>query len=147
MNDNKVDLDNLDNINIYAIREELHSKIKNNELNINESIKTMRNILEEKIESICVKSSKLDKDKEKSLQEFSQFKQMITDQLYLQDNKINNLQKSTSSEISKCEKLIKDNFLIPGLIGEYCQYKNLSDYIKVKASNIIILINKQYLTN
>ena len=57
------------------------------------------------------------------------FKNKVNDMLLTHEIRINNNIKDIANFSSKYDKIISENFLVPGFVGPSCQYKTLSEYI------------------
>jgi len=62
--------------------------------------------------------------------------------IFTQNLRITKLENELTSTIKKYDKIISENLFVPGVIGDYCQFKNLKEYIEV-----IIIITYDVLPN
>ena len=60
------------------------------------------------------------------------FQQETAEKLITQGVKINGVQKDIKDAINKYDKIYLDNLFIPGLIGEFCRFKNNREFVEVK---------------
>jgi len=133
------------------LREELLNEIRDSESRANMSKRVMENEITEKFEAILQNNneSKLRLDSIQDFQakfqvkvmgnydDFESFKTNTSEDLFKNTLYVKDLQKDLSNIINKFDKMFIENLIIPGKIGDYCQYKNMRDYISVK----IIIIN------
>ena len=101
------------NLQIYENISDLEVKV-NNLLQKNESI----------IETITNQKIFLDK-----LKDIEAFKIKADDIILSQDLKLKNNTSEITYLKNRYETIIKENLLVPGYIGNSCQYKNLSEYL------------------
>ncbi len=71
------------------------------------------------------------KEKIEKINDFQKFQQRTTDHLLNQEIKLSNLQKDVSNACTKYDKHYLDNMIVPGLIGDYCKFRNLKEYFEV----------------
>jgi len=133
------------------LREELLNEIRDSESRANMSKRVMENEITEKFEAILQNNneSKLRLDSIQDFQakfqvkvmgnydDFESFKTNTSEDLFKNTLYVKDLQKDLANIINKFDKMFIENLIIPGKIGDYCQYKNMRDYISVK----IIIIN------
>jgi len=145
MNTNTVNNDNTKNITeITKLREDVYEAIKENQKNITSSHNSLKDYLENKInnfddifEKLYMKiaeiqntniTSKLKIEKIDSLQKF---KENTSEQLTNLNNNYIKLQEDYNKSCNKYDKIYIDNLDVPGIVGDYCKYKNLREYIEV----------------
>lgn len=63
----------------------------------------------------------------------------FSENLMTYDIRLSNLSKELSSSIFKYDKIILDNLIIPGQVGEYCKFKNMKEFILFLSDQISIL--------
>jgi hypothetical protein len=103
------------------------------------------NILEEKLYYLEkkdaineIKINKLQTDTQFLINKISKIDELksqerkISDQFFSLDIKVSSLQKELLSSIYKYDKIFVENLLIPGLIGDYCKFKNMKDFTEVE---------------
>jgi hypothetical protein len=74
-------------------------------------------------------ASNLDKIKLEKVSDLIIFQKKTSDQLISHDMKLNNMQKDLTNACYKYDKIYLDNLVLPGIIGEFCRFKNLKEYI------------------
>ena len=63
----------------------------------------------------------------------------FSESLMTYDIRLSNLSKELSNANFKYDKIILDNLIIPGQVGEYCKFKNMKDFILFLSDQIAIL--------
>jgi len=66
-----------------------------------------------------------------NMEEFAKFKTNTAEDLFMQNILVAKMDKDLSNITNRFDKMFIENLLIPGKIGDFCQYKNLKDYIEV----------------
>lgn len=130
---------------ILALKEELLREIKESESRATSLNKNLEGDLADKINQILSSYEEF-KVRMADLQNFNatvqvkvldnmgeiqQFKVNTSEDLFSHNIQINNLEKNIKTLVDKFDRMTIENLLIPGKIGEYCQYKNLREYIEV----------------
>ena len=95
---------------------------------------------------ILLEKYSTEKLRDSRISELEAFKNKVNDMLLTHEIRINNNIKDIANFSSKYEKIISENFLVPGFVGPSCQYKTLSEYIifninevsKIKAEKDIV---------
>ena len=64
------------------------------------------------------------------LKGYNAFVARTTDQITTHEIRISTLKMDLNKAIEKYDKIYLDNFVIPGVIGNYCKYKNCKDFIE-----------------
>ncbi len=127
------------------IRDECHNIFKdmsskiNNQISDNHTLVTSRILaLEEKNEKVTIKLDELndivntDKAYVDRIQDLLNFQKKANDQMNSHELRISNVTKSLKDTCYKYDKIYLDNLCIPGIIGEFCRFKSIRDYIEVK---------------
>ena len=144
---------------IKILKEELLREIHESE-NRTKSIKTdLERDLNSKIDSILVINEET-KQRISDLQnfnatvqvkvidnmdDFAKFKINASEDLFSHTLVMEKLENGLSGIVNRFDKMYMENLLIPGKIGDFCQYKNIKDYLEVKLyllTNLIIIIAK-----
>ena len=73
--------------------------------------------------------------------ELNSFKKKAESQLITHEIKLNTIITDLNEAKFKYDKIYIDNLTLPGYIGQYAKYKNLSEYIYNNIQNISLLIN------
>ncbi len=60
-----------------------------------------------------------------------------SEDIFLQKICLNSFEKQLRDAINKYDKIVLENLIVPGTIGEYCQFKNLKEYIEVFKLNLL----------
>ena len=95
---------------------------------------------------ILLEKYSTEKLRDSRISELEAFKNKVNDMLLTHEIRINNNIKDIANFSSKYDKIISENFLVPGFVGPSCQYKTLSEYIifninevsKIKAEKDIV---------
>jgi len=132
---------------LIKFKEELLTRLKENETRINEIQKTNKNeidkkmnLYEKKIEETNMRLNDMhnititQKEKIEKVNELMKYKQNSSDQLFTLELKTGNLEKELSNACNKYDRHYLDNMVLPGTIGDYCKYKNLKEYLEVYLS-------------
>lgn len=151
-----------------AMTDNLLSSIKQEDFSTIQSIKNYLQTIENKIflhiDNYTLSSEKRMSKIEKTLSEFTidlsdiqiklnenkikcmrideiiQANQKLKDQILSHDNKINKHTKDVSDSLNKFNQLLFDNLTIPGLVGSYCKFKTIKEYINYNNQQINTLI-------
>jgi hypothetical protein len=59
------------------------------------------------------------------------FQQETSEKIITQGVKINGVQKDIKDAVNKYDKIYLENLFIPGLIGEFCRFKNNREFVEV----------------
>jgi len=116
---------------------EIKTLVYNNYKNVEETL----NSLVGKDDIKEIKIATLQDDSQSLINKISKFEELksnerkIQDQLLSIDLRVNSIQKELSSSIYKYDKIYLENLLIPGLVGDYCKFKNMKDFMEVKKIN------------
>ena len=78
---------------------------------------------------ILLEKYSTEKLRDSRISELEAFKNKVNDMLLTHEIRINNNIKDIANFSSKYDKIISENFLVPGFVGPSCQYKTLSEYI------------------
>jgi len=111
----------------------IFNKFRNLQDDTNQSIDSLQQVQEE--QKIRVNDLKSSVNSDKVI--IGKFGDCITDQklmsedIFLHSCKIMAMQKDLISSCTKYDRIFFDNLILPGIIGEGCNYKNLRDYIEV----------------
>ncbi len=114
-------LENKLNAKIEFISSEQNHKIEE----IENKIKTSNLKFDHYIESQEEHKIKIEK-----IDDLLKFQKKAKESITAFDIKINNLTKDLENIKFKYDKLFMDNLTIPGIIGDYCKYKSIRDYIE-----------------
>ena len=115
--------------------------------NKNEIDKKM-NLYEKKIEETNMRLNDMhnititQKEKIEKITDFQKFQDRTTDHLLMQELRLNNLQKDLNTSCAKYDRHYLDNLIVPGLVGDYCKFKNLKEFVDV----IFLIIPNNNLT-
>ena len=60
------------------------------------------------------------------------FQRETSDKLITHGVKLNGVQKDIKEACSKYDKIYLENLFIPGIIGEFCKFKNNREFVEVK---------------
>ncbi len=134
---------------ILALKEELLNEIREAENRTKSSNKDLENEVNNQLNQF-VDGFNENKQKIVDLQNFNAtvkvkvldhvnelltFKTNTSEDLFTQSIQINNMQKDFSSTTEKLDKMYLENLILPGKIGEHCQYQNLREYLEVNNLN------------
>ena len=133
---------------LLKFKEEILSKLKENENKMSDFQRQTKNELDKKIKGFEKKNDEFglrvsdiqnitisQKEKIDKIADLQKFQQNTDEYLFTQDLRINNLQKDLSNACSIYDKHYLDNLILPGTIGDYCKYKNLKEYLEVNKFN------------
>lgn len=114
-------------------------EMKNHQLFLHQSSDFRERI--DRLEKLCddyqVRINSISEDTQYSKNKADQVADLITnfrktnDQVMSLDIRVNSLQKEFSNACYKYDKIYLDNLNLPGIIGEFCRYKNLKEYLDV----------------
>ena len=126
------------------IKDECHSVFKEISANLSKSISDnyseLRNdflVLEEKHDKVSIQLNELnhtvntDKAYVDRIQDLLSFQRRANDQMNSYELRIGNITKGLKDACYKYDKIYLDNLCIPGVIGEFCRFKTVKDYLEV----------------
>ena len=100
-----------------------------------ESFQSKINDFQSVINNITEKSTKLEIQSEKILNSMPQIKN-ISENVLTSEIKLNNLEKEIEKFTFKYDKIISENLKVQGIIGDYCKYKTIKDFINSTISDV-----------
>ena len=112
---------------IFTFDSYLHHQIESFQSKINDFQSVINNITE--------KSTKLEIQSEKILNSMPQIKN-ISENVLTSEIKVNNLEKEIEKFTFKYDKIISENLKVQGIIGDYCKYKTIKDFINSTISDV-----------
>jgi hypothetical protein len=131
------------------IKEECLNVFKDISANLSKSISDnyseLRNDLqglEDKHDKVSIQLDELnhtvntDKAYVDRIQDLLSFQRKTNDQMNSYELRINNVTKSLKDACYKYDKIYLDNLCIPGVIGEFCRFKTVKDYLEVLIYNL-----------
>ena len=130
---------------IFGSIHQIEKKLNSDQEKSKETINYNLNYIESKLTDFSIKltdinnTSNLDKEKLEKINELIINQKKQNDQLISHEIKINNAQKDLVSSCYKYDRIYLDNLIIPGLIGEYCKFKNLKEYIENNLNQVSAL--------
>ena len=124
--ENKMYLDTID------LKKEMFSKVNMFEKTLNEQGIHIASLNEKHIQS------QVQYDK---LVELDKSYRKLNEESMTQSLRIKNLDKSVQDNFYKYDRLYLDNLCIPGLIGDYCKFKNFKDFIESNQNQLQSLLN------
>ena len=71
-------------------------------------------------------------EREQRVQTLEHFKEEIEEKTITNKMSFKSLENAYNQSIIKYDGLIKDNLMIPGVLGDYSKFKNLGEFIEVK---------------
>ena len=126
------------------IRDEINLAIKDINDKSKDHVNSIKNDLSYRLDDICNKhdkiSIKLDElnnmvNKDKAyvdrINDLLTFQRKTQDNLNSHEIKLNGIQKNLKDACYKYDKIYLDNLNVPGVIGDFCKFKTLRDYIEV----------------
>jgi len=135
------------NEQLIKFKEEILSKLKENELKMIDSHIILKTHVDRKITSLDKKCEEYDlrvcdlheisinqKEKIEKINDLLKFKSDSENQLFSLDLRISNLDKDLLNACSKYDRHYLDNLVLPGTIGDYCRFKNLKEYLEVSVN-------------
>lgn len=140
MNDNK-DFIYKENELLKRIRE-LDFKFTDKINTLSSSLDFNQNTFKEVTEKISVNMNSMlesivaNKVKLEQLKELDIFKKKTEDTLVTHEIRINNTIDEMNDMEFKYDKMFTDNFIVPGFVGQSCQFRNLSEYISYNISEV-----------
>jgi chromosome segregation ATPase len=142
MNQN-IDIPTFDNLKLFIrdeiniVFKELHDKVKSEVTEVNKDLSHRLDDICNKHEKISIKLDELNDMVNKDKAYVDRINDLLTFQRKTQDNlnshelRINTLQKNLKDACYKYDKIFLDNLIVPGVIGDFCKFKTLRDYIEV----------------
>jgi len=141
---------------IQFLKEEILKEIRNSEMKNNNIQMQLQQDMEDKFYSMdkYMDENKSrfeniqDKDATFKIKIMENFPDLVkkaennAEDIFTQNLRITKLENELTSTIKKYDKIISENLFVPGVIGDYCQFKNLKEYIEV-----IIIITYDVLPN
>ncbi len=124
-------LENKINIKIELLTSEQEEKFEN----IVNEIKKINTKFEHLIETNEDNKLKLEK-----IENFQKFQSKAKDQLTTHEIKINTISKDLENTKFKYDKYFIDNLTVPGIIGDFCKYHSLKDYLEVNVKEMASLM-------
>lgn len=138
-----------DNTSMHSIRHypqgiesKIVSRIDNYTLASDKRISKIEKTLSELTIVFAEVQSKLNDNKIKCLRidEIVQSNQKLKDQIVSHDNKISKHTKDVFDSLNKFNQILNDHLTIPGLVGSYCKFKSIREYINYNNQQINGLI-------
>ena len=135
------------------LEDELLGIIKKLENRINIKIESLISEQEVKFEEIVnqikstntkfdhfIETNEENKLKLEKIENLQKFQSKAKDQLITHEIKLNTLSKDLENTKFKYDKYFIDNLTVPGIIGDYCKYHSLKDYIEVNVKEMASLM-------
>ena len=135
------------------LEDELLGIIKKLENKINIKIESLISEQEVKFEEIVnqikktnikfdhlIETNEDNKLKLEKIENFQKFQSKAKDQLTTHEIKINTISKDLENTKFKYDKYFIDNLTVPGIIGDFCKYHSLKDYIEVNVKEMASLM-------
>ncbi len=121
----------------HNILKEMNSKLNNSITNTHNELSDQINILNDSQSKISIKLDELnhmvntDKAYVDRIQDLLNFQKKINDQINSHELRLTNATKSLKDACYKYDNIYLENLCIPGVIGEFCRFKTIKDYIEV----------------
>ena len=109
----------------------LNSSMDKNKNSFKDTTEKISVNIKSMLESIVSNKIKLEK-----LTELEKFKKKTEDTLITHEIRINNTLDEMNYIQFKYNKVLSENFSLPGIIGQSCQFKNLSEYISFNINEV-----------
>lgn len=143
----KEDLNSLSNFKIEILNslsqmeDKIKSKISIFDSYLHHQIESFQNTIsnfQSTINTLTEKTTKIELQSEQFLNSLPQIKS-LSENIITSDIKLNNLEKEFEKACIKYDKIIQDNLKVHGVIGDFCKYKSIKDYINSTISDICSL--------
>ena len=121
--------------NLYKLMREMNSSLKNEILKVYSTLNEKSKENAEKINLTILKNEELIdklinmKNNSEIINQLNISQKKLSDMIMTQELRIKELMSSNQRIISNYEKIITNNLTVPGLIGNSCTYRTISDYI------------------
>jgi len=131
---------------LIKFKEEILNRLNENENKIVEIqsfdrkvFESKMNIYEKNIEEFNLRLADMhnitisQKEKIEKINDLQKFQKETEEDLFNQEINIKNLQKDLTNSCAKYDRHYLENLIIPGLVGDYCKYKNLREFVEVRS--------------
>ena len=124
-------LKNIISMNISMLKGDLSKDYIQFQNHINESIQSYEIIIRKisDYQSILIEQFSNIKIKTDKIENFSDKLEKIDDKLTIYEIRLNNLLKEFKEAVNKYDSLFLDNMSVPGKIGKFCKFKNISEFL------------------
>ena len=124
-------LKNIISMNISKLKGDLSKDYIKFQNHINDSIQSYEIIISKisDYQSILIEQFSNIKIKADKIENFSDKLEKIDDKLTIYEIRLNNLLKEFKEAVNKYDSLFLDNMSVPGKIGKFCKYKNISEFL------------------
>ncbi len=129
---------------VISFKEEILYQVSQTEARLNSAQNDIREYINEKMDTFQKSYEKFsmqlldvqtanvaERVKLEKIDQLEKFKENADESLYTLGNSIKNLQQDHNKACSRYDTIVIENLEVPGIIGDYCKFKNLRSYIEV----------------